>query len=472
MNQECIFIKNLHNFMMQLRTYKNDTTIDQIKNLVIANSTLLDENVETIDFINNLIDLSEKHISHQDALSFCDVIENYLSYFLLLKPCEVFYIGSNENINCVYSIVPQKIIKKVNLIIVNTLQEALQAKVDTTNCSRPILVTDRIGRHSIEINKSVVLSAINAKSNHMKYNLSDTTIGFLPIMEKRFDSIANNKNTDMVIVGSSYAYQAFPETLTPYSVNLSIWGGDITLAYSIIRKIINSSSIRKFMIVLGYHDIFYESSMGFSGTFPISVEFCDNKSINYDFSIRKGFKANHNKNISLDVFTESIYEENLVFDKIFFKSVTSPFINRKPHDNKESMISYVNTRSYSRDFTYSSKKINSRVISLGKNRDRTKSLAVNIELMEKLLNLISESNSHLYIVIPPFLKYFTENYNSEMKKESIRYINSLSGINYVSIMDYANDTDFLPEDFYDTDHLNLTGAEKICRKISDRGVKL
>lgn len=128
--------------------------------------------------------------------------------------------------------------KKVTAFEINTTTDPdsifLNLNDDT---AIPIVVTDYIGFNFIQKNNIEFPDALTTiqfpEKNTSRFNID---IGFIPHLNSRYKKLLSEPDVKSVILGSSYAYQGFPDKLLDKSVNLSIFSGDLTLSYSLIKK--------------------------------------------------------------------------------------------------------------------------------------------------------------------------------------------------------------------------------------------
>lgn len=224
-------------------------------------------------------------------------------------------------------------------------------------------------------------------------------------------------------------------------------------------------------MTLGYQDMFYELSMGKNGIFHVMVEFCAQHNIDYKYSFRmysdKKIKiTSRMENLLGDIF--SINNVNLWFSE--FSHVVTRCL-----DNQEMIrqgVESIDRRSHTTSFCYDSEKIASRVAGLSKLYKYKKSFEANKSLLEESIAFINKQGATLTFLVPPFLPFYNIHYHHELKTETLDYIKSLIDNKATFLLDFSTDPDFTPEDFYDADHLNFTGAKKLCEKMQKIGIAL
>lgn len=90
----------------------------------------------------------------------------------------------------------------------------------------------------------------------------------------------------------------------------------------------------------------------------------------------------------------------------------------------------------------------------------------NREILRKLIAFSKQQHVKVLFVSCPAYKTYREHLNSNQLNTTIKYIKKLSSVNdntqYVNLL---SDASFLDTDFYDADHLNNIGAQKLSLKI-------
>lgn len=471
MNNTVLFLQKIHFLAQKLSWVENDAVIDELKDLVIENFSLLNDDENTTLFINELVYCAEKNVTSSDVENLIIQLDAFFIHYLSQRSCHVIFVGKNwESYQRNALFLPFNIEKITSCEIdMETDPTSIQPDMsgDTTI---PIVVTDPIGfnfihKHKIEFPEALTILQFPEK-NTSRFNLD---IGFVPLLNSRYEKIINKSDVKTVILGSSYAYQGFPDRLLDKSVNLSIFSGDFTLSYSLIKKITETTDIKKFIICIGLYDPFFELSMGAAPTFPIARYFCKSQNIDYNFrnKVANASKKTNKQYIlgPLDLLVQHIYEKN-----------TRPeFCNDEELSRLNSLlmeevvvknsIDAINERNHRTDFTYSSADILARVSELSINYQRKHSFENNKEVIAALISLIKETNSTLNFIVMPFTDFYIENFDKNLKKETLDYIDSIADGKSVLMTDLSTHEAFTAEDYYDADHLNFNGAKKLCNIV-------
>ena len=98
----------------------------------------------------------------------------------------------------------------------------------------------------------------------------------------------------------------------------------------------------------------------------------------------------------------------------------------------------------------------------------------NARILEKNLNILhsfsvfcSKRNVKLIFLVTPAYHTYRENTNTEQLNKMNETINDFVKEHpNCCYLNWFDDTDFVAEDFYNADHLNETGAEKLSKKLS------
>ena len=478
MNNTVLFLKTLHTIAQKLSWIKSDSVVDELKELVISYSYLLDDDEITATFINELIYCAEKNVTSEEVDNLLSQLNAFFMHFFSTRPCHVIFVGKDwksYQLNAFY--LPFNIEKITPFEIhLDTEPESICLSLDDDSAI-PIVVTDFLGLNFIKQNKIEFPDALTSiqfpEKNARDFSMD---IGFIPLMNSRYRKIINEPNIESVILGSSYAYQGFPDDLLEKSVNLSIFSGDFTLSYSLIKNIIEKTHIRNFVLCIGFYDVFYELSMGKIPTFPVARYFCKHQNIEYNFRNKAAKPNNQSDKLlilgPLDLLIQHIYE----------KATYSEFANDEELSQLHSLlqdksavkrsIDLINERNYRTDFSYLSDGILKRVTELSKVYQRKHSFEYNKTVLSSLIDLLNETDSKLTFIVMPFTDFYVENFDKNIKEETLSYIESITNNTSVFMKDLSTHKAFTPEDYYDADHLNFNGAKKLCDIVKALGITI
>ncbi|MBP7563521.1 MAG: hypothetical protein KA886_06995 [Candidatus Cloacimonetes bacterium] len=96
----------------------------------------------------------------------------------------------------------------------------------------------------------------------------------------------------------------------------------------------------------------------------------------------------------------------------------------------------------------------------------------NTRLMEKICQMTAEKGIRLILIYPPADHRYFKALNADKALNNEKFINNLcEKYQHISYLDFSKDSRFTLEDFYDVDHLNLQGSEKLSRKIAEFTIK-
>jgi hypothetical protein len=94
------------------------------------------------------------------------------------------------------------------------------------------------------------------------------------------------------------------------------------------------------------------------------------------------------------------------------------------------------------------------------------SIAVNIELLKRVIKMAQERNVKVLLITPPGSKDYQKLLNSNKLKKVINISTNLTKYKDVFYINMLSDPRFNDTDFYDSDHLNVDGAEKLSKIIN------
>ncbi len=474
MNNITLFLKNIHLLAQKLSWIESDSVIDELKDLFITNSSLLHDDESTTSFINKLIYCAEKNVTPEDVEELISHLNSFFIYYLSTQSFHVIFVGEDWDSYQRNALFLPFNMERITSFNVNLETDPEDIRLDLDNETLvPILVTDYFGFNFLKKNNIQfpdILTALQfPEKNTSRFH---TDIGYIPLLNSRYEKLINEPDIKSVILGSSYAYQGFPQELLENSVNLSLFSGDFTLSYSLIKKITEITSTRNFIICIGLYDVFFEFSMGEATTFPVSRYFCKSHNIEYNFRSKvekpKSETDNHSLLGPLDLLVQQICKKN---HPHYFNDEELSRLNSLLLDEAivQESVDFINARNNSTDFSYSSVDILKRVKALAKNCQRKHSFENNKKILSSLLSLIDKTNSNLHFIVMPFTHFYVENFDETLKNETLAYIKSIVNDNNVFMTDLSTHKAFTPEDFYDSDHLNFNGAKKLCNLVKELG---
>ena len=272
MNNITLFLKNIHLLAQKLSWIESDSVIDELKDLFITNSSLLHDDESTTSFINKLIYCAEKNVTPEDVEELISHLNSFFIYYLSTQSFHVIFVGEDWDSYQRNALFLPFNMERITSFNVNLETDPEDIRLDLDNETLvPILVTDYFGFNFLKKNNIQfpdILTALQfPEKNTSRFH---TDIGYIPLLNSRYEKLINEPDIKSVILGSSYAYQGFPQELLENSVNLSLFSGDFTLSYSLIKKITEITSTRNFIICIGLYDVFFEFSMCEATTFPVS----------------------------------------------------------------------------------------------------------------------------------------------------------------------------------------------------------
>jgi hypothetical protein len=477
MNNIVLFLKEIHRLAQKLSWIENDSVVDELKDLFIRNSYLLNDDENTTSFIDALIYCSEKNVTPDDVANLISHLNAFFAYYFSTLPCHIVFIGRDWNSYQRNALFLPANMEKITVLEINldTEPESIRVNLDD-NTTIPIVVTDAPGFNFIKINNIEFPAALTAlqfpERNTSRF---DMYVGFIPLLNSRYEKLMSRPEVKSVILGSSYAYQGFPDKLLEKAINLSVYSGDLTLSYSLIKHITEKTNTKNFIVCVGLYDAFYELSLGAAPAFPVIRYFCKKHNIEYNFRSKAGKLTNESTKQyilgPLDLFVQHIYEKN---HPQYFNDEELSNINSMLQDEAavKKSVDFINNRSYSTDFTYSSASILSRVSDLSRHYPRKHSFENNKEVVASLISLIKETNSTLNFIVMPCPEFYIKNFDKNLKDETLAYIKSMTNDHNVFMADLSSHSAFTPDDFYDTDHLNFNGAKKLCDLVTQLGLDI
>ncbi|WP_312211691.1 hypothetical protein [Pseudescherichia sp.] len=465
MSQELSFILTLRDLSVNLYLLKDDASIDEIKKWVIINHHLLPDEKYVIDFVNKLIEISEKNASMSEVDDFLVDVSHFWISYVTAAPLDFIYAGKRSSEHIIESVLSEYNIKCNGHIY--TDDEVDLASLDHQGLSelnRPVLLCDNSGLSYF--NKNHFIGYLNIERfDHSIINSEHITntiknyYSMAEIINENYQTLRKDQgeNIRKVILGSSYAYYGVPDSLLCQSVNLSIASGDASYNHALIKHCHEKYGIKNYVVVLGYFELFHELSKGLNGYFYLAKQFFKINNIKYDYRARSNKLKNENIFTSYSNPMEYVLKEFIphFMAAISLTSAQEKFTNSNSSTNKKIInnFSYSDTQT-TNETQYFSKFYNTDGVA-----------EFNKIIFSKMTDFIREINGNIFFVIQPFLPLFNERYHKEMRDETLTFFDAISDGESTFFIDLSSDMDFTPEDFFDAHHMNFQGAQKLYHKL-------
>ena len=273
---------------------------------------------------------------------------------------------------------------------------------------------------------------------------------YLDSMHKRIEKFGAQN----IVTGLSYGINAVePKFFEGLTVNLSMHSQDLYYDYfHVVRAVMNGKNrIKNCILTLGYYSLFYDLSMSSS-----------------KWKCLKTYGPLFGTGHHLEVDDTS---NGKVLSEKAFKDFYYTFFEEEPTYYNSAMVrEYTNPELFLRggwkNLSAGEKKTEAIALCEKHNKHifHKETFEENKMILEGLISLLVEKNIDVFIVILPFSKEYNTYINPEYKAILLDYLDKLPyTINFLDFNEY----DFLQdEDFLDSDHVNMIGAEKVSTLLS------
>ncbi|WP_027204147.1 hypothetical protein [Butyrivibrio fibrisolvens] len=275
----------------------------------------------------------------------------------------------------------------------------------------------------------------------------------------------NYIEANTLIVGSSYAAKGIDvHSFSEGTINLCCSSQDLYYDQKLIEQYIGEHKNKEYIIILivGYYDAFrdllLESNEGVElikkiywpltgcirNSMPIMEE--------YDFfSEIKEFDIENRKELMDDALGIIAKRSNYYNDY---------------NVRSSSVFSYKGLPWWNTPISVREKTGRNRAIAHNKCLEHQESLCKNVQLIDDFLSFINDSNAKLWVVVPPFSKYYSENLDLDMIRISNEIWASKCELFRAKYIDFNKWSLFEEGDFLDMDHLNNRGALRFSRCLA------
>ena len=255
-----------------------------------------------------------------------------------------------------------------------------------------------------------------------------------------------SNDVEVLFLGNSHIYYGInPVNMKYKSFNAAHVSQSLNVDFAILQKYSSKwSDLKCIVIPVDYFSMYTSIESG------IAKYRVKNYNIYYNLKIGESF---------WDEF--ELFNGRLVYH---FSRIFNSLINHKTDI-------YCNNLGFGTDYysKVSKELINSGKIAAERHTVNVKTDAIfyrNREILGKLITFSTQEHVKVLFVTCPAYKTYREHLNSNQLNTTIKYIKKLSSVNdntqYVNLL---SDASFLDTDFYDADHLNNIGAQKLSIKI-------
>lgn len=272
---------------------------------------------------------------------------------------------------------------------------------------------------------------------------------------------AQNASITTVISGSSYGLLGIDTSLLSNAVNLSLISQDLYYSLKGIYSIYNiNKNIRNIVLCVGYYYFFSDLSktqnpdeiQRVSKVYDPLYADIHNCSLLPPPSRNILYKSDifDIQNI-LDLYTQGEYLKGY-------------FHNERPRKIYATKMWDDKSKEWNQLSIDEKEEAGKRRASLhNKIIKRENSLLENLKHFQDFLRFCDSENINLLLVVTPSTPYYFNHLLPDYKSKFYDILNEIDGI--IHLLDLAEDTAFLDEDFIDTDHLNEKGAQKLTQLI-------
>lgn len=243
----------------------------------------------------------------------------------------------------------------------------------------------------------------------------------------------------ILILGSSHAYRGInPEYFSEPAFNAAMFSQSLDYDLKIIERYKNElDNLNTLIIPVSYFTLFSNLEMGIENWRK------KNYNIYYDFPNESKWR------FSTEILNAPL-QKNLSRIKDFY-------VHEKDHVEMEPH-GWEGQDKTATSFELEETGIQAAARHTFKTHD---ALEDNIKDLNKIINIASDHNWKVVLVIPPAFETYTENLAQSQLAITIEHCKKISSRNsHVKFLNLLNSPEFNKIDFYDADHLNISGAQK------------
>lgn len=260
------------------------------------------------------------------------------------------------------------------------------------------------------------------------YNIIPTQYSMI---RAQYNSFLHYKNIlKTIILGSSHARHGFiPNFYSAYSFNLGVGSCDLIHCYYLLKKITNTQSryytpqLSEVILYFSYFHFYYNLYKSKRNFVPILLSTF--------FEIPKSYTVINEREVKKSFHLTPLYSDYIdtAMKHHGFISFSALYSEQKYDTQRYSNITLQSTQ---------------------------------FEWLEKIAHLCKKLNLKFHIILPPYdkllLSALPEQFETVITQQ-------LEQVYHTKLFNFTNDASFTTKNFWDNDHLNILGAEKLTRKI-------
>lgn len=468
MHSHVTFMSGVRRLILALKRERELINALELKEFLISNSHFLAENTFTIQLIDTLFILCEKFEAERIESFYRIACQFYIS-LLDMTTLDVFFVGEYDNYK---DWLGQFSDQKKNVEFINSDQPINYALLTQkiTESSLPIIVNDYDGSNAL-VNRGVCRPFAHLyyeRQQPQTYrNLYEDWSTFLAYQYKRF----LQQKFDQVICGSSYSYHALTDINSTNSISFSLPGLDITSAVSLYQTIQQIPLAHTTIFCFGLYDFFKEIKRGNAAVYANA-----HRAV---MAFKASALCDDVPSASRLTTTEAFVDINMPVDEI----VQTRYFTSKDCGELKCAL---DTRE-ERDIVEELQRKNNLAISRQASEDEvngggahtvslhnkyvkyTHSYALNCRLLSEVKKKAEHVGNNIYFIIPPLPESYVKNLDDVLKKQVYSFLETLASAHF-QVRDFSADRDFNYTDFFDGQHLNRYGAEKLRGKLYSAGI--
>ncbi|WP_276641008.1 hypothetical protein [Siccibacter turicensis] len=446
---------------------KNDV-IKQLAEAVFSNQSLLDESEACVSLVSSLARNLE---SADDTENLKARLFDYWCYLIQACKIDLFYICHRDNLYALDSAF-DPVFLNGRYYIEPKADGSIDEKSfeqELSNSHAPFIIYDAWGAAII------------------KSSLCSKVLGVIPLFELMFrGNLAHNSNPsnvahmlmhswqrldnsdiDTVIIGNSYAWYAFPESMLKRSSNLSTHSLSIRQYVGMSERLLSTHPHIRNYVFCGGHFEFYYDLLRSTENFNVGI-------------LREYSQFTAAAQMSLLNANEPWF---FPLEDSTLLAYLAPF---RAEITSERILSIENEKIRGEALAYQKQSVESRVSLnqaemdvLAESRGKGASKSVrydhtfddNTRLFARIKENLLAAGKQIIWITPPFPPAYNDNVVEKMKKNNRDQLQRLTAPGFV-FYDLSTHSDFNTEDYRDGDHLNANGAAKLLAILRGEGIKL
>lgn len=331
-----------------------------------------------------------------------------------------------------------------------------------------VLVYDDRKKGSIDIKADITFSLTSLLQTQEHFTKTLFDIEYFTytrlFLESKLNSLKERQDIELLLVGSSYTMYGLFENQMPIAArNVAVDAQDIYYSVQTVRKALAyNPNIKHIVFSFAYYLWGTDISLSNSDEHQPRI-----REINYPI-----FKDKHHFKGEIDEITNVFLTRVTPFQEFLlpfneWSEQKSAFVSNSLKDANYALLPRNTSKAAERDEQTNLQEAKQTVIKHEKTIEYETTIQENLQIFSDFLQEMNEKNINVLVFVPPMSNHYQQCFNPDLITSYYKLMDPLKVKYDFKLLDLYDDETFKDGDFFDYDHLNDQGAEKLSTIISN-----